>query len=323
MFPLVKKKITPISLFDHQKRLNKILIKRRVGGYGDVLMQRMLFEDFSKAFPKAEITFACPQKYLEMAKNHPYANAVDISYVNESEYGVIYDLTTACRIHENRYGINNKDHRSDIWASHCGITLNNHNMMLKADPLMLKQCKEIFKTYNKDNKPAVLIASASTDDAMGVGKSLTPNQINDVVKYLIQNGYYVFTIHDKKQTIYDNLGVDQIVNIHQQAWIALVEIADIVISVDTATFHIAGGLKKPLVGIFSFTNGKVYGKYYNFVLVQRHKDNGNWDCGPCYNMTTCPKSKDAQKPCITELSSSDIIQGFYSLVNQHPALNIS
>lgn len=324
MIKLVKKKAKkPISLRDHQERRNKILIKRRSGGHGDILMQRMLFEDFSQAFQGAEVTFACPQQYLEMAKNHPFAKTIDLGSVDEKEYGAIYDLTTACRIHENRKGIDNKDHRSDIWAAYCGVILENHNMMLKPDDLMLAQCREVFKQYNKENKPAILLASTSTNDSFGIAKSLTYNQISDIVKTLRDDGYYVFTIHNDKQIVYDNLGVDQIVSIHQQAWIAMVELADAVISVDTGTFHIAGGLQKPLIGIFSCTDGKLYGKYFDFILVQKHKDDGNWDCGPCYNFTGCPKSQEIQKPCLTELSSADILRGFSEAVERWPSLKNS
>jgi len=45
---------------------------------------------------------------------------------------------------------------------------------------------------------------------------------------------------------------------------------------------LAGGLGKPLCGIFTFADGKIYGKHYDFVLVQKHRDNGNWNCGSCF-----------------------------------------
>jgi ADP-heptose:LPS heptosyltransferase len=91
-------------------------------------------------------------------------------------------------------------------------------------------------------------------------------------------------------------------------------LADYVISVDTSAFHLAGGLKKPLMGIFTFADGKVYGKYFNFVLVQKHRDNGNWDCGPCYNFSICPKSPLKVKPCLTELKYDDFMIGIQKLL---------
>jgi hypothetical protein len=110
------------------------------------------------------------------------------------------------------------------------------------------------------------------------------------------------------------MNVPQILNIHPSIWMALTKISDYVISVDTSTFHLAGGLGKKLVGIFTFTDGEIYGKYYDFILVQKHRSNGDWDCGPCFNNHACPKSSDIHKPCLTELSSDDIIDGFTKLL---------
>ena len=70
--------------------------------------------------------------------------------------------------------------------------------------------------------------------------------------------------------------------------------------------------------MFSFTDGKVYGKYYDFVLVQKHRDNGDWECGPCFNLTLCPKTQSFPKPCLTELTSEDIIQGLLKAQKKWP-----
>jgi ADP-heptose:LPS heptosyltransferase len=315
MFKLVKKKPKQaISLRNHYERRNKILIKRRVGGFGDILMQRMMMEDLSKTFPEAEITFTCPTPYLEMAKNHPFAKTIDISKIKEEEYGIVYDISTACRVHESRYPSTNNAHRSDIWAAYCGISLTQHKMHLSStkDALLFK-----FPT----NLPTVLLTTQSTNDAFGLGKSLTNEQITQIVTILKNQGYFLYTIHNEPQIIYEQLGVHQFISVHPQTWINLVDLADYVISVDTATFHIAGGLQKPLVGVFTFTNGKVYGKYYDFVLVQKHRDNGDWDCGPCFNLFSCPKSEEIKKPCVTELTADDILQGFYKVVEKYPSKN--
>jgi hypothetical protein len=318
MFKLVKKKPKkPISLREHYNRRNKVLIKRRGGGFGDILMQRMIFEDMKNQFPELQVFFTCPNQYLEMAKNHPYCEAIDLNIIKDEDYGIIFDISTCCRVHETRYGAENTLHRSDIWAEFCGIKLENHNMHLKSDPEMNKICRQALDHYNKDNKPAILLATQSSHampngdkDDFGISKSLLASQIKDVVNSL-KDDYFLYTVHYERQAIYDELSVIQINGIHPQAWISLVDLADCVISVDTATFHVAGGLKKPLVGVFTFTDGKIYGKYYDFILVQKHRDNKNWDCGPCFNLGFCPKTNQYPKPCLTELSSNDILQGFY------------
>lgn len=318
MLKLIKKKPKkPISLRDHYERRNRVLIKRRGGGFGDILMQRMLFEDFHKAMPGIELSFTCPYHYLEMAKNHPFATALDLSHVNEDEFGAVYDISTACRVHETRYGADNRDHRSDIWANYCGVSLQNHDMHLTAQPERIEECRHVLESHNRDHKPVVLLATQSTTDDFGKCKSLLPEQISEIV-WSLREKYYVCTVHGERQAIYDQLGVDQFTSLHPQSWIGLVAAVDYVISVDTSTFHLAGGLKKPLVGVFTFTDGKVYGKYYDFVLVQKHRDNGDWDCGPCFNMGFCPKTEQYPKPCLTEIKASDILRGFYEATKRWP-----
>jgi hypothetical protein len=96
-------------------------------------------------------------------------------------------------------------------------------------------------------------------------------------------------------------------------FIHMVAAADYIISVDTAAFHLAGGLKKKLMGIFTYADGKAYGKHFNFTLVQKHRDHGNWDCGPCFTFAMCPKSIANLKPCLLELTKDEFIQGIKCL----------
>lgn len=316
MFKLVKKQtISPISLKEHFERRNRVLIKRRVGGYGDILMQRMIWEDFSKELPELEFNYTCPAQYYDFANNHPFIKTIKIEEVEERNFGIIYDITTPCRVHESRYGASNKDNRSDIWARHCGIELKNHNMHMHLDEYILQISHNGIKNINPENLPTVLFTPQSTTCEFGQAKSLMPHQMKEVVEKLRNMGFFVFSIHNNNIEVFDEMNVPQILNIHPSMWMALTKISDYVISVDTSTFHLAGGLGKKLVGIFTFTDGEVYGKYYDFILVQKHRSNGDWDCGPCFSNHTCPKSSDINKPCLTELTSDDIIAGFTKLLN--------
>jgi ADP-heptose:LPS heptosyltransferase len=91
--------------------------------------------------------------------------------------------------------------------------------------------------------------------------------------------------------------------------------SDYVISVDTGTFHAANGFNKPTVGIFSWADGKIYGKYHQkLVLVQRHREEREW-CGPCFNWTQCPKCSEPRKPCITDITGKEICDKFKELLN--------
>jgi ADP-heptose:LPS heptosyltransferase len=309
MFPYVKKKqIEPISLKEHFLRRNKVLIKRKYGGHGDIIMQRMMFEDFQKHMPEIELTYTCPKSYKDFANNHPFAKWVPIEEINERDYGIIFDISTACRVHESKMGGRNTDHRSDIWAKSCGVELTNHNCHMEINDVDLY--KKFIEELNPQKLPTVLFATQSTKDNFGQAKSLPEKTTYQTISKLKELGFFVFTIHKEPIEIFTLTNTVQFINIELSAWAGLTAAADYVISIDTGTFHLAGALKKPLVGIFSFTDGKVYGKYYKFALVQRHRDNGKWDCGPCYNCTICPKSKEIIKPCMSDIRFEEIIDAF-------------
>jgi ADP-heptose:LPS heptosyltransferase len=306
MFKLVKKqKQHPITLRQHYNRCNKILIKRRAGGFGDILMHRMMFQDFAET--GLDIHFGCPAKFLEMAKNHPFATAHDLNEINERDYGAVFDTTTACRVYESKHAPCEK-HRSDIWAESCGIELKKHKMFIQTNPEYKKTLKQEILKINPQNKKIIVLATSSTNDEFGIAKSLTDQQITEIVENL-KKEYFLIAIHDSNQEVFKNLGITQLISIPIPYWIALVDLSDLIISIDTGTFHLAGGLKKNLIGVFTFTDGMTYGKYYKFQLVQKHRKNNNWDCGPCFLMHLCPKEKKSpQKPCLTEIDISEIIR---------------
>ena len=278
-----------------------------------------MFEDFKKT--GLDFTHACPHPYNKAAENHPFMESLVISDVNERNYGAIYDITSACRAYES-FHAPPKKHRSDIWAEHCGIKLENHNMFITTDELAVNKVQTYLNYWNPGKLPILLMATSSSfsEEDFRKGKSLTDDQITLVVNQARSMGLLPIAIHHQYQQIYESLQVNQLV-LPVQEWIAAVSAGDYILSIDSATFHLAGGLKKPLIGIFTFTDGKVYGKYYDFVLVQKHRDNGNWDCGPCFLSSLCPKEKCSPlKPCLTELSSGELIQGLTEALKRWPVI---
>lgn len=296
-----------INLKEFYEKRNKLLIIRAVGGLGDILMHRMMFEDFKKIMPDAEIHFACPPQYHDAVKDHPFVDEVlDSGNINRSLYVVSYVTTTACGRHELAMAPYGDLNRSDIWANHCGVELTDHNMHLN----ITQEQKEFGKNIIEENRyrtgPTVALCPFS---AMA-GKNLTKDHLIEVVKELLKQGYYVYGVHLTPIEELTKLNIPTICNLSIKEWMGVIDQSNYVVSVDTAAFHLAGGLSKPLTGIFTWADGKVYGKYYDFELVQKHRDNGDWDCGPCYNWGQCTKQKHGYlKPCLIELTSEMILEG--------------
>jgi ADP-heptose:LPS heptosyltransferase len=313
VFKTTERKHTVREIYDKRKR---ILINRQVGGLGDIMMHRMIFEDFKILMPDVHITFACPMIYHPAVIDHPFIDeVVDTKTVSEDDFVVKYRTTDICSRYELRMAPTCDKHRSDIWAEHCGVTLTKHNMHIRTSQEEKDWAKNKLAEMNPNGLPSVMIAPIS---AM-LSKNMEKHQIQPVIDELTCRGYYVFTIHSLP--IFE-IDAPCLYGISTRHWLSMIEEVDYVIGVDTSTYHCRAGMNKPVVGIFGWADGKVYSKYSEkYILVQRHRDyTPGWNCGPCYNFTKCPKCPDDQlrKPCITELTWKDIMAGFEEMITKYP-----
>lgn len=292
----------PFSIKKFYEQRNKVLIVRETGGLGDLLMHRMMFEDMKKLWPDCELIFACQTKYHDAVSDHPFLDAViDMNHANPLDYVVAYNTTSACTRHEMMVAPFSDKHRSDIWANHCGVILKNHNMHFRLDGRFKDMALAKIKKLKGDHPgPVVALCPYS---AMKV-KNLLPHQMQELVRGLHDMGAFVVCLHYVPVVELAPLGVPTLAGLSTKEWMGVLDAVDYVVTVDTAAFHFAGGRGKPMTAIFTCFDGKVYGKYYNFELVQKHRDNGDWDCGPCYVFNTCPKCPTNPKPCLTELTSA-------------------
>jgi ADP-heptose:LPS heptosyltransferase len=302
------------TLRDFHENRNKILIIRQVGGLGDIVMHRMMFEDMKNLDPDIKIHFATLPQYFSILEDHPFIDKIlDSRTVKLEDYLISYNTTCACTRYEMAVAPQSGLHRSDVWSQHCGVKLSNHNIHLNIDPEIKNRCKNIIKEIKGSHTgPTVMLCPIS---AMIV-KNLTDWQQKGIVEYLRKKNCFVFATHTHPIPILDELNVPNLtMSIIELA--GLIDASDYVISVDTSQFHIAGGLKKPLTGIFTFADGKVYGKYFDFQLIQKHRDDG-WDCGPCYCWANCPKTNKIPKPCLTELSLEILTEGIHKMFKKWP-----
>lgn len=290
-----------LSLKEYYDNRNKILILRDTGGLGDILMHRMMFEDFHLLMPNCEIHFACPTVYHDAVKDHPYiSKLLDSKTVKRQDYVVSYNTTSACGRYESRKGDKSDLNRSDIWAEHCGIKLSKHNMHIKLHDQELNVANEYIKQYNPDNKKVIIICPVSAMSS----KNIDDKQLDGLMKGL--SNYCVIGLHNTNIPYFKNNNLPSITDVSIRTWMSVLHQADWVISADSAAFHCRGGMQKPVLGIFTWASGNAYGMHYkNKVILQ----------GPCplykngcYNWTKCPVSKNLKKPCLTDITSDMILK---------------
>ena len=296
----------------HDNR-NKVLFIRTIPALGDILMHRMLFEDV-KAMG-FEVHFACRKAFHPAIVDHPYIDQIlDSENVNLEKYPVRYVNDKACTDYEERMGPLALEHRSDLWAENCGFKLTHHNMHIGLTPKEKEEGFEILTRHRHVPGPLVIITPISTRTAQ---RTLLDHQVNGAIEGLLKRGFCPIGLHSMPIS-YMNIPVIHGLSIRQL--LSVVYAIDYAVSVDTGTFHCAGGMGKPTLGIFTSADGEVYGKYYTkFELVQKHRNKDPlWTCGPCYNWSRCPKSDGPQKPCLTELTANMILEGFDKLVARFP-----
>jgi hypothetical protein len=297
------------SIEEFNKICNKILINMEVGGLGDVFIHRMIFEDIKLLMPNSNITFACPKKYHQAIEDHPFVDKIeDSETVSANEFLIHYQTGRVCTDYEIKISPFSDLHRSDIIAKHIGLELTKHKMHINLNKKYIEQANERLNT----NKIKFAICPVSGISS----KNITVQQIKLIKEKIDSLGGYLYCIHNEFVPEIANLGITIWNDLSIKQWMGALSAADYVISVDTAAFHYCGGINKRLLGVFSFTDGKVYGKYYDFVLVQKHRDNGDWNCGPCYKWTSCSKTNENLKPCISEITDKMILEGIDSLVKK-------
>lgn len=292
-----------------------VLVRRGLGGLGDILMHRMIFRDLKASLNGERLHFACPAQYVPAVSDHPYIDSVmALEEARPEEYRRVYDTTKVCMETECARAPLSSPHRSDIWAAACKVRLNDHSMHFRLTDAELTAGRDAVDAVRKRGRPAVAIAPLSA----WVGKDLNEVQANVVVEGAERLGLSPFGIHSARIPW---LRCPTVVPDGIRHWLAVVAAADYVVSVDTSVFHAAGGMGRPLVGVFSYADGKVYGKYFDFVLVQRHRDHTpGWTCGPCYNWTKCSRCPSSQlrKPCIEDISGAEVAGALRELLRHSP-----
>jgi len=304
----------PISIKDFYQKRNKILVWHDKGGLGDVYMHRMVFDDFKNIVPDAEFVFACLPEYIDAAVDHPcISEVVDSRTVNPQDYICHYNtcVTIADRYEHVRAPFC-LDHRSDIWAKYCGVELKTHDMNFNLDPKIQDKVNKELDKYRQDGKALIGFAPVSKM----ITKTLLPHQLEAIAE--ATKDHVLLAFHKEELPSLKKMNIQTISKVSLKELACYFQQMNYVIAVDTAAFHLAGGLKKPLMGIFTFADGKAYGKHFDFILVQKHRDNGNWDCGPCFKFGDCPKCRKPQKPCLTELSKEELQDGVRKMFERWP-----
>jgi ADP-heptose:LPS heptosyltransferase len=256
---------------------DSILVLRRYGGMGDILMQSMIFPEIRKRFPNSKIIYAIPKNFHPLFENCTDIDEIQGTLGNDTalerllvtgEYGFIGDVSTACAAYECKSikarGFVDKE-RSDIWAEHLGIKLKKHKTCIRFLPEEIEKARDYLKP---DGRSIVGIAPYSAN----IDRSYP--YIQELIDGLRAKGMSPVLIHhhDLKYECEKLIGIDL------RKLGAAISLMSLMISTDTGPLHYAGILGVPVIGIFGVTDSKVRLSYYNAVAIQGQCSKQEYPC---------------------------------------------
>ena len=279
------KKETHQSIKDYYAIKDKICILRSCGGYGDILVSRMIFEDLKKNYPQFHITYAIPEFYFPIVKDHIYIdNIIDCKNFEKNDYNTFFNITHNCLRYEVSTGIDCDKNRSDIWAESFGLKLENHNMHLpKLDKNKDHIMSQLRKHGYKDGQKIIVFTPYSAVPT----RHLLAKHRQIVESVLMKTNAFCFCLHGAP--VLENPSIPFIIGKNLIEAMSYIYFSDLVITTDTGHLHCAGGYDKNILGFFNYANGSLVGKYYkNLTVVQKNGYNDpNWNCGPCNDIGKC------------------------------------
>jgi hypothetical protein len=238
---------------------DRVLIVRKYGGLGDMLIISMMFPELIKKYRHLHFAFACPKGYQEIFQDCPGLELKDYGLVEEYRYNYNYlvDISTPCHIWENifvryKHGLKWRN-RLNIWAESVGYRPENPMSSFRLCPEELEKAKRKYFTENQKKKIAFSPLSHLWC------KDIKFHQ--EIYRNLERKGYEVYYID------YRSLPGRRIkAGTYREMGAALSQM-DLILSVDTSVFHWGGILKVPTLGLFTMNDGVTYARYYPTIKI--------------------------------------------------------
>lgn len=317
----------------------KLLVIRKLGGLGDVLMISALFPDLFEQFPEIDVTFAVPSSYLELFEGHgtklkiishsqvygpveghvgpesPYHKA-GIQAWTLDEFDVIEDISFPCyhweklmkkyRAIYGETGLRWRN-RMDRWSRWMGFELKNPRTIIRLRGEEIDEARRRMHGQTSNGKPVVVWSPISAKS------SRSYPWWREVRSKLEADGYNVWYLHNHEMGEGKTMA-----NLTLREYGATVAAADIVLTMDTATFHWGGLLGKKTIGLFNLLLGESHAKFYPGVvtmqfcdtpcIAQRYDQTGKHPCEKWFTGDSPPGPKgQALSKCFYPESVEQIV----------------
>ena len=96
--------------------------------------------------------------------------------------------------------------------------------------------------------------------------------------------------------------------------VAIIDKADLMITIDSGPMHIASAVQTPIVALFGPTQEEVYGPYS---LTEKHRIiRGNAGCAPCYKTREFVDCENRIADCMLSIKEEDVLKAAMELLDE-------
>lgn len=293
------------SRLDDLRPGETLLLLRKYGGLGDVLISSMLFPMLVDQYPHVRVTYAVPRRYHPLfagtglallpyeevfhGETHYHRGTVRPALLEQ--YDLIEDISIPCHIWETifgRYGgMTVADgnglrwrNRLDMWARWFGLTVRDPRTNIRFTEAELAEASKRITAVLGRTRPTCLLAPFSGN------RTKSYPWFERLHTRLQADGWAVALLY--KEPVASGLPILEGLSYRQMG--AACAVADLIVSVDTAAFHWGGILGRPTLGVFNVNDGATYARYYPTASIVQTCDT------PCLNTRYRQCAKHVTQP---------------------------
>ena len=224
-------------------------------GIGDVLLTTPIIRELKKKFNNCEIHYIAHKHNSQILIGNPDIDKLATSTEELlSEY--TYHLTLERKLED--YSIpRNREHRLDSLAKLYNLELEDKSLVLN---LSHDEVEEVRRKYILDNrKKNIVIAFKSSSKY----RNWPMNNFYELAKAL-QYEYNVYLVDGKPEPYFDNLQMTKNLSgkLDVRELCSLIKCSDLIITLDSASLHIAGALDKKCVALMGPVKKELRCSYY-------------------------------------------------------------
>jgi len=310
---------------------DKHLVAYRTGGAGDILFMSPAIKFLKIKYPTCKISLCTSKAYEDLVIDNPYIDnyypiPTEAKLFEEADYHILFE-----GVIEDESALSEEYNAYDLFLIHMGILPQVQEYVndgradddfllptVKVVEEKLEYMEDLFEDYSIDPEEDIVVGFNPWSTTLL--RNYPPNHSVELVKTMANMGIKVILLggrgeSDKadflRNSVEDKSKRRNVVNAAPQCYdfgytVAAVSLLDVLIGVDSACVHLAGGLQIPLIGL--------YGPFHSRLRIPYYKNAIGFDaqlrCAPCciHGPYPCRFNMRGYSPCLELVEPRMVIE---------------